>query len=157
MAELKAGDRVKIVDREMNLNDIKSGMFYDYFRNLTGTVLNLFDDKSVCVQIEQDSLPEGVRDRHLDVERSVTKKWLASISQEQREKLKNADKCLTLAYNILVSSADLEVIGKGKAKPKSAAPAVKPKEEQSHRATETDIEKQEEEYLKSIASKQEES
>jgi ribosomal protein L21E len=159
MAELKTGDRVKIVDREMNLSDIKSGMFYDYFRNLTGTVQNIYDDKTVCVQVEQDSLPNSIKDRHQDVQESVTKRWLANVSQEQRDKMKEAEKSLTLAYNILVNSADLEVIGKGKVvKPKpTAAPATtasKAKEDQPHRPTQSEIEKAEEEYLKSIASKQ---
>ncbi len=154
MSQIKAGERVKIVDRDMTLADTKSGLYYDYFRNLTGKVQYIYDDKTVCVNIELDSLPEDIRTRHLEVQESTTKRWLESISQEQRDKLSEANKRLTLAYNVLVSESDLEPSSKSKAtsKKKSAAssPPKTKAEAAPERKTAEEIEKAEEEHLNSI-------
>ena len=108
---------MKIVDRELTPADGKTGLYYDYFRNLAGTVQHVYEDKSVCVQVEIESLPEDVRKRHLEVQEAVKRRWLESISQEQREKLSEKERQVTLAYNILVDSRDLEILAKAKGKP----------------------------------------
>lgn len=157
MASFKAGDRVKIVDREMTAVDIKSGLFYDYFRNLTGDVDRVYEDGSICVKVDQDSLPADVLKRHKEVQNAVRTRWLNGLGQEQRDRLSETDRTVVLGYNILVGAADLQPTGKAKPAPK---PKAEPVEEEKpaaadnvHRPTEKDIEKAEEEYLKSIAQK----
>ncbi|MEN6521568.1 MAG: hypothetical protein ABFD46_10535 [Armatimonadota bacterium] len=157
MPPLKIGDRVKISDRDMTLADVKSGQYYDYFRNLTGTVESIYDDNTACINIEMESLPEGVLDNHRSIEGSVRTRWINGLGVEQKEKMREADKQIALRYNILVNVADLSLAGKVKTtaagKPKDAAPAEKPVKQESHRQTQDEIEKAEEDYLKSIAAK----
>lgn len=154
MASFKAGDRVQIVDREMTSADIKSGLYYDYFRNLTGVVDRVYEDNSVCVKVDMDSLPEDVRKRHLQVQDAVRTRWLNGLGQEQRDRLSETDRSVILGYNILVGAADLLPGGKAKPAAKKTASAESTKKAEAvHRPTEKDIEKAEEEYLKTIAKK----
>jgi hypothetical protein len=155
MASLKAGDRVKIVDREMTLADIKSGLYYDYFRNLVGVVDRVYEDDSVCVKIDLDSLPPGVQKQHKEVQNAVRTRWLNGLGQEQRERLSETDRTVVLGYNLLVGAVDLEPAGKAKpAKPAAAPEAQKAAVlEAAHRPTEQEIEKAEAEYLDSLTDK----
>jgi hypothetical protein len=161
MPPLKTGDRVKIADRDMTLADVKSGLYYDYFRNLIGTVERVYDDNTVCVNVDLDSLSESTLTNHQSIEDSVRKQWVNGLGVEKREQMREADKELKLRYNILVSAADLSPAGKAKPAPKAAAgkseaaaSPKKPAREEPHRLTQSDIEKAEEEYLKSLSSKE---
>ena len=131
MSPLKIGDRVKVAQREMTAADYKTGLFYDYFCKLTGTIERIYEDKTVCVRVEMDSLPEDVRKRHLEVQEAVKKRWMSGLSQEQRDKLSEADKAVKLGYNILIGEPDVEVIGKSKSTPatKSVPAAASPRAE----------------------------
>lgn len=154
MPSFKTGDRVKIVDRPTTGADAKSGLYYDYFCNLIGTVDRVYDDNSVCVQVDFDSLPEGVQKRHMTVQDAVKKRWTGGLGAEQTGRLTEAEKNVSLRYNILVGSADLEASSKAKpaSRPKADTAANKPgPADTAERRTQADIEKAEEEYLKSIA------
>ena len=155
MASFKAGDQVKIVDREMTSADIKSGLFYDYFRNLTGEVDRVYEDGSICVKVDQESLPVDVQKRHKQVQNAVRTRWMNGLGQEQRDRMSETDRTVVLGYNILVGSDDLQPMAKSKPKPKiEPAKENKPAlDEDTHRPTEKDIEKAEEEYLNTIAEK----
>lgn len=159
MPPLKTGDRVKICDRDMTLADVKSGQYYDYFRNLIGTIERIYDDNTACINVDMESLPEGVLNNHRSVEDSVRNRWVNGLGVEQKERIREADKQLTLRYNILVNVADLSPAGKaksaaaGKPKDKDTATSEKPVKQEVHRPTQAEIEKAEEEYLKSIAAK----
>ncbi|MBI2844710.1 MAG: hypothetical protein HYX78_15060 [Armatimonadetes bacterium] len=163
----KTGDRVRIADREMTLADVKSGMFYDYFRNLAGTVEKIYEDHTVCVCVDQDSLPDNVRKRHINVQDAIRRRWMDGLGSEQRERLTEAQKSVVLSYNILVNSSDLLKDGKGKPPTKTKpdfkrsqekpAALEKASQQPAARPSEADIAKAEEEYLKSIASRQSDS
>lgn len=161
MPSYKTGDRVKVVDRDMTTADVKSGLFYDYFRNLTGAVERVYDDNSVCLRVDMDSLPENVQIRHGEVEEATKKRWLDGLGPEQLGRLSEADKKVALRYNILVGAGDLEPTGKAKPSPKQKAeskpePAAKKAAQAQipERRTQEDIEKAEDEYLKRIASEE---
>jgi hypothetical protein len=165
MASFKAGDRVEIVAREQTTEDITAGMYYPYFGHLTGTVDRVYEDKTICVEVDLDSLPEGIRKRHLEVQDTNKNRWLKGLSDEAQSKLSEADKQFRMSYKILVSAKDL-VPGKGpkkaaskqaaKASPEAAAekPAAapeskaKPAAEAPKRLTEKDLEAKELEFLK---------
>lgn len=135
---------MKIADREMTSADVKSGLFYDYFRNLVGVVDRVYEDDTICVKVDQDSLPEDVYKCHLEVQHAVRTRWLNGLGQEQRDRLSETDKSVVLGYNILVGAGDLELFkGKITGRPES--------KKLPSRATEKDIEKAEEEHLKAIA------
>ncbi|MEN6370820.1 MAG: hypothetical protein ABFD64_02305 [Armatimonadota bacterium] len=157
MPSLKIGDRVKITDRDMTLADVKSGQYYDYFRNLTGTIERIYDDNTACINVEMESLPEGVLNNHQSIEDSVRNRWISGLGVEQKEKMRETDRQLALRYNILVNVSDLSLAGKAKAaaagKSKDAAPAEKAVKQDARRQTQAEIEKAEEDHLKSIAAK----
>jgi hypothetical protein len=164
MASFKTGDRVRIIEREVTTADVKSQLYYEYFRNLVGVVEHVYDDDTISLKVDLDSLPVDIEKRHHEVEASAQRRWMSNISEEQKDKLSEKEKLVTMSYNILVSTKDLEPAkGKAKPRPKADEPILqspdagekgstrKPAAEK--RPTESDIEKAEEEYLKSIASK----
>jgi hypothetical protein len=163
MPSVKVGDRVKIAEREITAADVKSELYYEYFANLVGAVEHVYDDGSASLKIDPASLPEGIRDRHAEVERNATQRWLDGLSQEQRDRLSEKDRLLHLSYSVLVAQKDLEPFSgkiKSPAKPKAEAPAIKELDDQktkeaeaAQRKSEADIEKAEEEYLRQLAEK----
>src|SRR5579883_3011448 len=99
----KEGDRVQIVDREATADDAKSGLFYNYFRGLTGTVQKIYATEEVAVEIEPDSLSELVAKRHGDTQEQMKTKWLDGLSEEARNRLTDAERDFRLRYTLLVS------------------------------------------------------
>ena len=61
MTTIKEGDRVEIVDRDATAEDVKSGLFYNHFRGLTGTVQKLHSSEEVSVEIEAEPARSGCR------------------------------------------------------------------------------------------------
>mgnify|MGYP000586760988 CR=1 FL=1 len=159
----KPGDRVKIVERPMTAADAKSALFFDYFCNLTGTVSKVYDDGTLTVDIDLDSLPEDVRRRHHEIEESVRRRWLDGLSEENRDKLSEKESAVKLEYKILIAESDLVSLGKSSepssSKPKSSASASASEKKSSRssaekkesRPTEADLARAEAEHLKEIA------
>ena len=61
-AAFKEGDRVRIVDREATAEDLKSGLFYNHFRGVSGTVQKVYATE-VAVEVDQSTLSEAVATR----------------------------------------------------------------------------------------------
>lgn len=125
----KQGEYVRIVDREATPADAKNGTYYPYFGGLAGTVDRVYD-KEICIKVDPESLPKDVSKRHRDIQESIRRKWLDSLSGEARNRLTPEEKRFELAYTILVRSSDLERVKPGKTKPaaiKSARPLKPPK------------------------------
>ena len=106
-AKFNEGDRVQIADRPATADDVKSGLFYDYFRGLTGTIQKLYATDEAALEIELESLDEKVANRHTDVQAAMKAKWLDGLSQEARERLTDEEKNFNLRYSLLVHSRDL--------------------------------------------------
>src|SRR5579864_9009227 len=102
------GDRVQVVDRSQNAEDTKSGLFYNHFRGLVGAITKIYPTEEVAVTIEQESLPEDVRKRHLDVQQQMKSRWLDGLSEEARGRLTDEEKDFRLRYSILVKAKDLQ-------------------------------------------------
>ncbi|MCW3097172.1 MAG: hypothetical protein JWL77_2790 [Chthonomonadaceae bacterium] len=67
MIRWKEGDRAQIVDRAATAADIKSQLFYNHYRNLTGTVLKLYgtgETAQAAIDIDLEMLPEEIATRH---------------------------------------------------------------------------------------------
>ena len=125
----KQGEYVRIVDREATPADAKNGTYYPYFGGLAGTVDRVYD-KEICIKVDPESLPKDVSKRHRDIQESIRRKWLDSLSGEARNRLTPEEKRFELAYTILVRSSDLERVKPGEGKPaaiKSARPLKPPK------------------------------
>lgn len=107
MAAVKAGDRVRVVARDITSEDEKTGLYYSYFGGLTGTIDRVYDDGSVCLDIDLDSLSQEARDRHLAMQETERRRWLESLSGEMRSRLTPEQRQLTISYKLLVSGKDV--------------------------------------------------
>jgi uncharacterized protein YkvS len=165
MAAMKAGDRVIVTQRQVTADDAKSGLYYEYFGGLTGTVDRVYDDMSVCVDVDLDSLADSARERHLAMQEAEKKRWLDSLAQEARSRLTPEQQQLKMSYKILVSKKDLEPFtgakppkkeaAPAKPKPAEAEPAAKPapkaeKELEPKRLSQADLDAAEEAALKAL-------
>src|SRR5258708_36731747 len=101
---LSEGDRIRIKDRDQVAADIKSQLFYEHYRNLTGTVAKLYDDNTVSVNVDPGVLPKEVASRHISTSDSLKQKWLDALSDEGRNKLPAAEKSFALRSTILVTA-----------------------------------------------------
>jgi len=104
---LTEGAPVRLADRETSAADTKSGLFYPYYRGLTGTIAKLYSDNTAAIAIDPDSLPEDIRKRHQAGTDAMRQKWLDGLSDEGRNKLSAAEKKFSLRYSLLVSLTDL--------------------------------------------------
>jgi hypothetical protein len=116
---LAEGAAVRLADREPNAADNKSGLFYPYYRNLTGTVAKLYADGTATITVDSESLPPEIRARHQSGTDAMRQKWLDGLSDEARNKLSAAEKKFSLRYNLLIGVPDLTPISP----PALAAPA----------------------------------
>ena len=107
MATWKEGERVQIVDRDATADDIKSGLFYNHFRGLTGTVQKLYGEEA-AIEIESQSLLDNVVTRHEDVQEQMKTKWLDGLSEDAKSRLSNEEKDFRLRYTVLIAVKDLQ-------------------------------------------------
>jgi hypothetical protein len=155
----KEGDRVQVMDREATAEDAKSGLIYNHLRGLAGTVLKVYPTEEASVEIELESLPEAVAQRHLDVQEQMKTRWLDGLSEEGRNRLTEKERDFRLRYTVLVAVKDLAAPGRravAAAPPKAVAPvasAAKPvrakEEDAPNRATSADLDAAEEAYFQS--------
>ena len=124
----KEGDRVQIVDRPATAEDVKTSLFFNYFRGLTGTVQKIYATDEAAIEIELDCLTEAVAVRHHDVQETMKTRWLDGLSEEGRNRLTPQERDFRLRYTILVAAKDMSPAG---AKPEPT--------EASIRATEADL------------------
>ena len=105
-AAFKEGDRVRIVDREATAEDLKSGLFYNHFRGLSGTIQKVYATE-VAVEVDQATLSEAVATRHNEMQEQKKNDWLASLSEEGRNRLTPKERDFRYRYTVLVSAKDL--------------------------------------------------
>ena len=105
--QYKEGDRVQIADRTATADDAKSGLFYDYFRGLTGTIQKIYATDEAAIEIEPESLDEAVARRHGDVQEQMKSRWMDNLSEEARNRLEPAERDFRLRYSVLVTLKDL--------------------------------------------------
>lgn len=106
MSKFKSGDPVAVLSREQTPNDIKSGLYYPHYAQLTGTILKVYGEEA-SVLVDRESLPTAMRTRHEENEKAQRQRWLDGLSDEARNKLTATEKAFSLNYAILVSVADL--------------------------------------------------
>jgi hypothetical protein len=120
MSAFKTGDRIRIAQRAVTSDDAKTGLYFSYFGGLTGKVDRTYDDGSVCVEIDLESLQEDTRERHAAMQEAERKRWLESLSDEARNRLTPDQRQLKMSYKLLVSRKDLEPHKGGKPAPESS-------------------------------------
>lgn len=107
MAALKEGDRVQIADREATTEDAKSGLFYNHFRGLTGTIQKVYASQEAAIEIEQAVLTEAIAARHKEIQEQMKTKWLDGLSEEGRNRLTEKERDFRLRFTVLVGVKDL--------------------------------------------------
>ncbi len=112
MANFKEGDRVQIVTREQTNGDIKERSYYPYMGGLRGTIYRLYQDGRAAVQIDLDSLPEVVLNRHTQTQERMKNRWIEGLSEEARSRLTPEEREFHLNYVLLVRVEDLQPEGK---------------------------------------------
>ncbi len=122
--KFKEGEYVAIVEREVSAADVKSGLYYQHFAGLAGTVDRIYDSE-VCINVDTECLPDDILKRHSDIQESIRRKWLNGLSGEARHRLTPEERQFNLAYTILVHSDDLAKSKKAAPKP-VAIKSVKP-------------------------------
>lgn len=100
------GDRVRAVTRTQTAADQKSGLYYPHFAEMRGTILKIYGEEA-SVLVDRDALPDGIRQRHDDNERSEHQRYLDRLSEEARNRLTPKEKEFNLQYAILISLNDL--------------------------------------------------
>jgi len=141
MADMKTGDRVRIKTREVTTTDLESGYYFRHYGGMEGEVARVFAD-DIAVRMERESLGPDVRKMHEHIEQRVKDKFLTGLSEEGRKRLSPEERSVNLNFVVLVHPADLEPLS-------GAKPAPAKKEEPPARKTAEELERAEEEYLRS--------
>lgn len=144
-AKLNEGDAVQVVDREATPEEEKNHTFFNYYRNLSGTLERVYPDGMATVVVDPESLPEDVRTRHFDLTEKAKNKWLDGLSGEARAKLTPDEKVFNMRYTILVDKEDLVAPGTAPKKKKTAKAAAAADEPKA--VTSADLERAEEQAL----------
>lgn len=116
----KPGDRVKIVEREVNREDRQSFLYFQHMAGLTGTVQNYYGEDEVSVRIDPDSFSETITTTHKEAVKRMRAKFLDSLGEEQKKRLTKEERRFDANYVLLVHADDL-VKGPAATKPSVAA------------------------------------
>ena len=106
MIRWKEGDHAQIVDRAPTAADTKSQLFYNHYRNLTGTVLKLYgtgETAQAALDIDQETLPEEIAVRHRE-----TRDRMGENLPGATRRAAAAEPQFRLRYVVLVSLADIK-------------------------------------------------
>ena len=107
MQRWKEGDRVRIMERSATSADTKTGLFYNYYAGLTGTVFKLYGNgptSQAAIEVDIVSLPDDVARRH----REVRDQMFSTLTGEaRRQSLIGGEHEFNLRYVILVGIGDL--------------------------------------------------
>ncbi len=106
----KEGDRIRIIDREETSSDKESRKYYKHMSGLVGTIQNIYTNDEIAVKVDVDCLEGIVQDVHQKSQDRMRKKFLSSISEEQKSKLVHEEKKFNAHYVLLVDKNDLERI-----------------------------------------------
>jgi hypothetical protein len=107
MLRLKEGECVRIVDRPATAADLKSGLFYNHYRNLAGTVFKLYgtgETQQAAIDVLQESLPAELAERH---EELTTQLRSGLSGAARRNSGPGGEQEFRLRYVVLVAVSDL--------------------------------------------------
>lgn len=107
MLRLKEGDAVQVIDRAATNADVRSGLFYNYYRNLSGTVFKLYgsgETQQAAVEVDQSTLPAEVIERH-----QATRNQMRGVTPGEAKRARTPVNVpeFHLRYVILIAAADL--------------------------------------------------
>ena len=103
----KAGDRVKIVERDVNREDRQSSLYFSHMAGLAGTVTQYYDIDEVAVMIDADAYTDVLGGTHKEAVKRMRAKFLDSLGEEQKKRMSKEEKQFTANHVMLVHSDDL--------------------------------------------------
>ena len=106
-SRFRAGDPVRISNRESTPQDLKSCLFYNHFRGLAGTVQKIYGTEA-AIEVDEEALPDDIRGRHRDIRDQMRDRWLEGLPLDIRRKLTPEQKQFNLRYVVLVGIGDIE-------------------------------------------------
>lgn len=176
MPKFKEGDRVQVRAREAQGKEALEGRYAPHLANAVGTVLKVYTPQEIAVDLDLETLPDAIRERHAEQQTRMHERWLNSLSEEARNRLTDDEKSFHLRYVALLAETDLLPLNaprtarpsaksaaaapKASAQPQpspASAPQTKPKPrpaaqrpptETTQRPTPEQLEQLEEQYLK---------
>ena len=125
-AKWKPGDRVQIVEREVNREDRQTALYFNHMAGLTGTVTNYYGVDEVAVKIDSDSFTNTIESTHKEAVKRMRAKFLDSLGEEQKRRLSKEEKQFDANHVVLVHSDDLV---KGPPAPKVSVKAEEEEED----------------------------
>ncbi len=123
MAKFKEGERVRVKARTASEKEVLEGHYAPYLARTTGTILKIYDAKQIAVNLDIDSLPEEVRQRHAEQQEAMYRRWFDSLSEEARSRLTDEEKAFRLNYVVLLAESDLEPFSPPSGRRKASEPA----------------------------------
>ena len=105
-AKWKPGDRVQIVEREVNREDRQSGLYFNHMAGLTGTVTNYYGIDEVAVKVDSESFTNTIQDTHKEAVKRMRAKFLDSLGEEQKKRLTKEERQFDANHVVLVHSDD---------------------------------------------------
>jgi hypothetical protein len=126
MPKFKEGDRVQIRARDAQGKEVQEGRYAPHLANAVGTVLKVYAPQEIAVDLDLESLPEAVRQRHAEQQTRMHERWLNSLSEEARNRLTDDEKSFHLRYVALLAEDDLLPLKVSKSPRASAKPAATP-------------------------------
>jgi hypothetical protein len=126
-AKWKPGDRVRIVEREVNREDRQSALYFGHMAGLTGTVTSYYGVDEVAVKVDPDAFTSVLETTHKEAVKRMRAKFLDSLGEEQKKRLSKEEKQFSANQVVLVHSDDLE---KGPPAQKAAAAVEEDDEEE---------------------------
>ena len=108
MAEVKPGQKVSVVARRVTAEDKAKSRYFEHMANAVGEVQSVYDDGTVAIQVETDSLGETPRGVHRTATLKMREKFSNGISEEQRKALSREELEFDTHYVLLVRKEDLQ-------------------------------------------------
>src|SRR5437868_1908040 len=108
MIRFKEGDRVRIADRPTTPADAKTGLYYGFYRNLSGTLFKLYGScysAKTANEIDIATLPEEVATRHLETRDRMRENL---TGEAKRASAPGGETEFHLRYVVLVALSDLK-------------------------------------------------
>ncbi|MGQ9658306.1 MAG: hypothetical protein ACUVV1_10470 [Fimbriimonadales bacterium] len=107
MPKFKEGDRVQVRARDAQGKEALEGRYAPHLANAVGTVLKVYTPQEIAVDLDLDSLPDAIRERHAEQQTRMHERWLNSLSEEARNRLTDDEKSFHLRYVALLAEDDL--------------------------------------------------
>lgn len=107
MSKWKAGDRVRVIDREVTPDDKKNNRYFDHMKGLVGTIQSVYDAE-VAVKIDDDALSTVTKKIHKESTRRMRERFVGEATEEIKAKLTKEELDFQPNFMLLVHGEDLE-------------------------------------------------